>query len=68
MSGAKEYLQVKFLKTLEPLGSLSVDKLEEIASKSQVEELPPGRVIFRQGEKDSRSTYLLTGQVELQVT
>ena len=68
MSSAKEYLQVKFLKTLEPLGSLSVDKLEEIANKSQVEELPPGRVVFRQGEKDTRSTYLLAGQLELQVT
>lgn len=68
MSGAKEYLQVKFLKTLEPLGSLSVDKLEEIANKSQVEELPPGRVVFRQGEKDNRSTYLISGQLELQVT
>lgn len=68
MSGAKEYLQVKFLKTLEPLGSLSVDKLEEIANKSKVEELPPGRVVFRQGEKDSRSTYLISGQLELQVT
>jgi len=68
MSGAKEYLQVKFLKTLEPLGSLSVDKLEELANKSQVEELPPGRVVFRQGEKDARSTYLLSGQLELQVT
>jgi CRP-like cAMP-binding protein len=68
MSGAKEFLQVKFLKTLEPLNSLSVDKLEELANKSQVEELPPGRVIFRQGEKDSRCIYLLSGQLELQVT
>jgi len=68
MNGAKEYLQVKFLKTLEPLASLSVDKLEEIANKSQVEELPPGRIVFRQGEKDSRSVYLLGGQLELQVT
>jgi CRP-like cAMP-binding protein len=68
MSGAKEFLQVKFLKTLEPLGSLSVDKLEELANKSQVEELPPGRVVFRQGEKDSRCIYLLSGQLELQVT
>jgi len=68
MSGAKEYLQVKFLKTLEPLSSLSVDKLEEIANKSKVEELPPGRVVFRQGEKDNRSTYLLSGTLELQIT
>jgi CRP-like cAMP-binding protein len=68
MSGAKEFLQVKFLKTLEPLGSLSVDKLEELANKSQVEELPPGRVIFRQGEKDARCIYLLSGQLDLQIT
>lgn len=68
MSGAREYLQVKFLKTLEPLCSLAVDKLEELANKSQLEELPPGRVIFRQGEKDSRCTYLLSGQIELQMT
>lgn len=68
MSGAKEFLQVKFLKTLEPLSSLSVDKLEEIANKSQIEELPPGRVVFRQGEKDSRCIYLLSGQLELQIT
>lgn len=68
MIGAKEFLQVKFLKTLEPLSSLSIDKLEELANKSTVEELPAGRVIFRQGEKDSRAIYLLTGQLELQVT
>ncbi|MEJ2397608.1 MAG: cyclic nucleotide-binding domain-containing protein [Gammaproteobacteria bacterium] len=68
MNGAKEFLQVKFLKTLEPLNTLSIDKLEELANKSQVEELPPGRVVFRQGEKDSRCIYLLSGQLELQVT
>lgn len=68
MIGAKEFLQVKFLKTLEPLSSLSVDKLEELANKSTVEELPAGRVVFRQGEKDSRTIYLLNGQLELQVS
>ena len=65
---AREFLQVKVLRTLEPLSSLSADKLEELANKSQVEELPPGRVIFRQGEKDKRCVYLLSGMIELQVT
>ncbi len=65
---AREYLQLRVLRTLEPLNSLSADKLEEIANKSTVEELQPGRVIFRQGEKDRRCVYLLAGQIELQTT
>jgi CRP-like cAMP-binding protein len=65
---AREYLQLRVLRTLEPLSSLGADKLEELANKSTVEELPPGRVIFRQGEKDRRCVYLLAGQIELQTT
>ena len=68
MTGAKQYLQAKLLKTLDPLSSLALDKLDEIANKSIVEELPPGRTIFRQGEKDKRCIYLLQGSLELQVT
>lgn len=65
---AREFLQVKVLRTFEPLNSLSADKLEELANKSQVEELPPGRTVFRQGEKDKRCVYLLSGTLELQIT
>ncbi|MBI3561082.1 MAG: cyclic nucleotide-binding domain-containing protein [Gammaproteobacteria bacterium] len=65
---AREYLQVRVLRTFEPLSSLSADKLEELANKSEVEELPPGRLIFRQGEKDKRCVYLLSGTLELQIT
>jgi len=64
---AREFLQVKVLRTFEPLNSLSADKLEELANKSQVEELPPGRMVFRQGEKDKRCVYLLSGALELQI-
>ncbi len=65
---AREYLQVKVLRTFEPLNSLGADKLEELANKSQVEELPAGRTVFRQGEKDKRCVYLLSGTLELQIT
>ena len=51
-----------------PLDKLSIDKLDELLDKSIIEEIPAGRVLFRQGEKDKRSIYLLEGQVELQVT
>lgn len=65
---AREYLQAKVLRTLEPLCSMSADKLDELAKKSTVEEIPPGRIVFRQGEKDKRCIYLLSGTLELQIT
>ena len=61
-----KYLNNKFLKTLEPLSKLSTDKLSELAGKSSVDIIPAGRTIFRQNEKDKRSYYLLSGQIELQ--
>ena len=61
-------LNNKFLKTLEPLSTLSIDKLTELANKSTVENLPAGRTLFRQGEKDKRSYYLISGQIELLTT
>ena len=58
----------KILKSLEPLGSLSLDKLDELATKSTIEEMPAGRILFRQGERDKRVIYLLNGQVEVTAT
>ena len=65
MATANKYLNNKFLKTLEPLSQLSIDKLTEISNKSTVEVFPAGRTIFRQGEKDKRSYYLVSGQIDL---
>ncbi len=67
MSLKAKYLNAKFLKTLEPLSKLSMDKLNELASKSTIETLPPARILFRQGERDARSIYILSGQIELTV-
>lgn len=60
-----KYLNNKFLKTLEPLSKLSIDKLSELANKSNIETIPAGRNLFRQGEKDKLSYYLVSGQIEL---
>jgi len=62
---SKTKLDKNLLKGLEPLASLSNDKLEELASKSLIEDLPAGRILFRQGERDNRILYLINGQVEL---
>ncbi|MDH5180014.1 MAG: cyclic nucleotide-binding domain-containing protein [Gammaproteobacteria bacterium] len=65
MSAASKYLDKKFLKSLEPLNRLTTDKLDEIISKSTVDNLPAGRVLFRQGERDGNVIYLLSGTLEL---
>lgn len=65
MSTASKFLEKKFLKSLEPLNRLTTDKLDEIISKSTVENLPAGRMLFRQGERDNNVLYLLSGQLEL---
>jgi len=62
-----KYLNNKFLKTLEPLSKLSTDKLAELVNKSSIETIPAGRTLFRQSEKDKRSYYLVSGQIELHV-
>lgn len=66
MATLNKYLNNKFLKTLEPLSKLSVDKLSELANKSSIESVPAGRNLFRQGEKDKLSYYIVSGQIELQ--
>lgn len=62
---ASTQLDIKYLKSLKPLDQLSFDALNEILNKSTVEELPSGRTLFRQGEKDKLSYYLVLGQIEL---
>ncbi len=68
MSALKKNIDKKSLRNFLPLDKLSLDKLDELLDKSIVEDIPAGRVLFRQGEKDKRNIYLLEGQVELQVT
>jgi rhodanese-related sulfurtransferase len=68
MALGKKSIDKKLLKTLEPLSSLTLDKLDELASKSTLEDLPAGRMVFRQGERDKRVIYLLNGQLEVTAT
>ncbi|MFV2059387.1 MAG: cyclic nucleotide-binding domain-containing protein [Gammaproteobacteria bacterium] len=55
----------KILKNLNPFKDLSADKINEIVNKAKIEELPATRVLFRQGDHDKRTYFLLAGQIEL---
>lgn len=53
------------LKQLVPLHALHSENLQELAGKAIVEEVPTGRLVFRQGDADRKAVYLLSGEVEL---
>jgi len=53
------------LKTLTPLSGLKPENQAEIASKTQIQELGAGRYIFKEGDADKRTIYVISGEVEL---
>ncbi|OGT82626.1 MAG: hypothetical protein A3J35_01980 [Gammaproteobacteria bacterium RIFCSPLOWO2_02_FULL_52_10] len=53
------------LKTFVPPSALNAENFQELAGKAEVEELGAGKAIFKQGEVDRKTVYLLEGDVEL---
>lgn len=53
------------LKTLVPPNALNAENFQELAGKAYVEELGPGKTIFKIGEVDRKTTYLLEGEISL---
>ncbi|MDE2089520.1 MAG: cyclic nucleotide-binding domain-containing protein [Gammaproteobacteria bacterium] len=65
MGAVKQFIDEKVLRTFIPLNALGLDKIHELASKSNVEKIAATRTLFRQGDQDKRIIYLLAGEVEL---
>ncbi len=65
MGAAKKLLDKKTLKDLVPLNALSAVHLEEISRKAIIETVRSGRYVFKLGDRDYQSVYLLEGKVEL---
>ena len=53
------------LKTLVPPNALNAENFQELAAKAYVEEIGAGKLIFKAGDLDRKTTYLLEGQIEL---
>jgi CRP-like cAMP-binding protein len=64
-AAAKKMLDHKLLRSLSPLCDLSPDMLTELNAKSRVEQVAAGVTIFRQGERDHRTLYLVSGKLTL---
>ncbi|MEJ2685796.1 MAG: cyclic nucleotide-binding domain-containing protein [Gammaproteobacteria bacterium] len=65
MGAAKKALDKKIFRDLIPINGLSPAYLGEIAQKAVVDELRPGRYLFKRGDRDNQSVYLLEGEVNL---
>ncbi|MEJ2346588.1 MAG: hypothetical protein P8076_05580 [Gammaproteobacteria bacterium] len=61
----KQHPSKQLLTRFAPLNELPPEALERLAANSTVEEIPPGRLIFKPGLREHESLYLLDGQVAL---
>jgi CRP-like cAMP-binding protein/rhodanese-related sulfurtransferase len=58
-------VEIGQLKALSPLDSLKKDNLHALAKKIKLRDAQPGETLFREGDSDKRTVYVLTGAVEL---
>lgn len=65
MAEPSRFVDKQVLKTLIPPNALNAENFQELARKAVVEEVPAGRIIFKQGDVDRKTVYLLEGEVEL---
>ena len=57
---------VQLLKTFAPLDGLKRDNLAALAKKVSVRTMPAGRVLFKEGDTDKRTVWVVGGMVEMQ--
>ena len=57
--------ELGLLRSFSPLDGLKPENLHSIARKTAARELPTGRLLFREGDTDKRSFFLVRGVVEL---
>lgn len=58
-------LDIDRLRQLEPLANLSEQRLQELLPLAEVEHLEVGMGLFREGDIDNQTVYLLAGDVQL---
>src|SRR3984957_7514048 len=58
-------LDLAVLRTFSPLDGLKAENLHALARKTHIRELGAGRVLFKEGDTDKRTFYLVAGSVEL---
>jgi len=60
-----EQLDTKLLKSFSPLDGLKRDNLAALAKKVQIRELSPQQILFKEGDTEKRTIYVVSGSLEL---
>ena len=60
-----EQVSTELLQQFSPLDGLKRDNLAALARKVQVRELSPGQVLFKEGDTEKRTIYIVSGILEL---
>ena len=60
-----EPIDKNILKQIVPSNALKAENFEELAGKTFVEAVPAGKTIFKEGDTDKKSVYVIEGQVEI---
>jgi len=58
-------LELGLLRSFSPLDGLKSENLHSLARKATLRELSSGRLLFKQGDTDKRTYYLVSGVIEL---
>jgi CRP-like cAMP-binding protein len=61
----QKLVEKTLLKTLVPPSALNAENFQELSGKAFVEEIPAGKLLFKEGDVDRKTVYLLEGQVAL---
>jgi CRP-like cAMP-binding protein len=65
MAEEEREASVHVLKTLAPLDGLKRDNLAALAKKVAIRTLPAGRLLFKEGDTDKRTVWVIDGMVEV---
>ena len=62
---ASEQVSTELLRGFSPLDGLKRDNLAALARKVQIRELSPGQLLFKEGDTEKRTIYVVSGTLEL---
>ena len=60
-------VELEVLRGFSPLDGLKRENLHALAKKTRLQSLDAGRVLFKEGESDKRTIYLVGGELELRL-
>ncbi|ALP54149.1 hypothetical protein Tel_13955 [Candidatus Tenderia electrophaga] len=65
MNGSNTGVSISALARLNPINSLLVEQISELAAQTQEHALLAGKTLFKEGDTDSDLIYLIEGEVEI---